>query len=65
LLVASTDNITEALARLHFDDEAQLAAAIRAGDLGNDAKKVMSCLKTLVRHRLAGSYGGRVGLIVD
>ncbi|MBO0864456.1 MAG: hypothetical protein J2P16_05225 [Mycobacterium sp.] len=58
LLVDSVENVTEALARLGFDDEAQLAAAIRAGDLEWDAENVMSCLQTLVRHRLAVAHPG-------
>jgi hypothetical protein len=58
LLVDSLAAVTEALARLGVDDEAQLAAAIRAGDLDADAHDVMSCLKTLVRHRLAVAHPG-------
>jgi hypothetical protein len=58
LLVDSADNVTEALTALGFDDEAQLAAAIRAGDLDDEAAKVKSCLQTLVRHRLAVAHPG-------
>ncbi len=58
LLADSADGVAEALADAGFDDEAQLAAAIRAGDLDNDADKVVSCLRTLVRHRLAVAHPG-------
>ncbi|GBE65546.1 hypothetical protein MFM001_20080 [Mycobacterium sp. MFM001] len=58
LLDDSIDTVTEALAALGFDDEAQLAATIRAGELDADAEKVMSCLRTLVRHRLAVAHPG-------
>ncbi|KAA8962880.1 MAG: phosphotransferase family protein [Mycobacterium sp.] len=47
-----------ALARLGFDDEAQLAATLRAGDLDNNAEPVVSCLRALVRHRLAVAHPG-------
>jgi hypothetical protein len=58
LLVDSVADVTGALARLGFDDEAQLAAAIRAGDLDHDGEHVMTCLRTLVRHRLAVAHPG-------
>ncbi|CAM2792880.1 DUF6285 domain-containing protein [Mycobacterium intermedium] len=41
-----------ALARLGFSDEAQLATAIRNGDLDDRAAEVSSCLRTLARQRL-------------
>ena len=47
-----------ALARLGFDDEAGLAAAIRAGELDGRAENVTACLQTLVRHRLAVAHPG-------
>lgn len=47
-----------ALASLGYTDEAQLAAAIRAGDLDGDAARVMSCLRALVKHRLAVAHPG-------
>jgi acetylornithine/succinyldiaminopimelate/putrescine aminotransferase len=58
LLVTSAEDVTEALANVGFDDEAELAAAIRAGALDNDAEKVVSCLQALVRHRLAVAHPG-------
>lgn len=47
-----------ALAALGFDDEAGLAAAIRAGELDENARGVTACLRTLVRHRLAIAHPG-------
>lgn len=58
LLVASAEDVTQALADLGFDDEAGLAAAIRAGGLDKDAEQVVSCLQTLVLHRLAVAHPG-------
>ena len=49
---------TEALTRLGFTDEAQLAAAIRAGELDDRADEVAACLRTLVEHRLAVAHPG-------
>ncbi|MGV0837195.1 DUF6285 domain-containing protein [Mycolicibacterium thermoresistibile] len=48
----------EALADLGFSDEAQLVAAIRAGELDHRAEQVSACLRTLVRHRLAVAHPG-------
>jgi Domain of unknown function (DUF6285) len=47
-----------ALAGLGFVDEAELAAAIRAGALDENADKVLPCLRSLVRHRLAVAHPG-------
>jgi Domain of unknown function (DUF6285) len=47
----------DALAGLGVADEAELAAAIRRGDL-DDAAAVMPVLRTLVRHRLAAAHPG-------
>jgi hypothetical protein len=47
-----------ALAGLGFDDEAGLAAAIRAGELDGRAADVTACLRTVVRHRLAVAHPG-------
>jgi hypothetical protein len=58
LLVASREDVRDALAGLGFDDEAELAAAIRTGALDNDGEKLMSCLRTLVRHRLSVAHPG-------
>lgn len=47
-----------ALANLGFADEAELAAAIRAGQLDGRAADVTACLRTLVRRRLAVAHPG-------
>ncbi|OMC54704.1 hypothetical protein A5745_19080 [Mycobacterium sp. IS-2888] len=47
-----------ALAALGFDDEAGLAAAIRAGELDENSEGVTACLRTLVRQRLAVAHPG-------
>ncbi|GBG36646.1 DUF6285 domain-containing protein [Mycobacterium montefiorense] len=47
-----------ALAVLGFDDEEQLAAAIRAGELDERAAEVLAGLRTLVRNRLAVAHPG-------
>jgi hypothetical protein len=52
------ENATDALANVGFDDEAQLAAAIRAGKLDNDAAKVVPCLRALVSRRLSVAHPG-------
>ncbi|GFG63873.1 hypothetical protein MKUB_13630 [Mycobacterium kubicae] len=48
----------EPLAELGYGDEAALAAAIRAGELDGRAGEVVTCLRTLVRHRLAVAHPG-------
>ncbi|MGB3474636.1 MAG: DUF6285 domain-containing protein [Mycobacterium sp.] len=52
------DVVTEALAGLGFADEAELAAAIRAGDLDDRPEALTACLYTLVEHRLAIDHPG-------
>jgi Domain of unknown function (DUF6285) len=56
------DDATDTLARLGFDDEAQLAAAIRAGTLDMDnaaaADTVVPCLRALVSRRLSVAHPG-------
>jgi hypothetical protein len=47
-----------ALATLGFADEATLAAAIRAGGLDDRRDEVTTCLRELVRHRLAVAHPG-------
>lgn len=47
-----------ALAELGYPDEASLAAAIRSGDLDERGDQVMSCLRTLVSHRLTVAHPG-------
>ncbi|BBU23763.1 phosphotransferase family protein [Mycobacterium xenopi] len=58
LLAAEDRAARTALARLGFTDEAELAAAIRGGDLDQRAADVTSCLRTLVKHRLAVVHPG-------
>ncbi len=58
LLDQTAGEVTAALGDLGFDDEAQLAAAIRAGELDGRAVEVLPCLRTLVRHRLAVAHPG-------
>ena len=47
-----------ALAELGFADEAELAAAIRAGELDGRRTDVTACLRALVRRRLAVAHPG-------
>ena len=58
LLVDSADKVADALAGLGFTDEAQLAAALRRGDLDDRTDDVMSCLRALVGHRLEVAHPG-------
>jgi hypothetical protein len=58
LLVDSADDVADALAGLGFDDEAQLAAAIRAGALDGQGEQVRSVLRALVSHRLSVAHPG-------
>jgi hypothetical protein len=53
---SQADNVSDTLAAVGFDDEAQLAAAIRAGKLDND--KVVPCLRALVWRRLSVAHPG-------
>jgi aminoglycoside phosphotransferase (APT) family kinase protein len=50
--------VTGKLTDLGFDDETQLAAAIRAGELDDRAADVVPMLRMLVRHRLAVAHPG-------
>jgi hypothetical protein len=54
----SAVDVTDALAGLGCADEAQLAAAIRAGRLDDRSDDVLPVLRTLVRHRLAIAHPG-------
>jgi uncharacterized protein DUF6285 len=54
----SAADVTGRLADLGFADEAQLAAAIRAGTLDDRAADVLPALRMLVRHRLAVAHPG-------
>jgi hypothetical protein len=56
--VDSTAADRDALAGLGFADEAQLAAAIRNGDLDERTEDVATCLRALVNHRLAVDHPG-------
>lgn len=47
-----------ALANLGFADEAELAAAIRAGELDGRTTDVTACMRALVRQRLAVAHPG-------
>jgi hypothetical protein len=58
LLDESAAAVTDALGDLGFTDEAQLAAAIRAGELDDSAADVLPVLRALVRHRLAVAHPG-------
>lgn len=55
LLDDTADIPRQALGALGFPDEAALAAAIRAGDTGDE---VLPALHALVRHRLAVAHPG-------
>ncbi len=50
--------VTGLLAELGFADEAQLAAAIRAGTLDERGGDVLPTLRAVVRHRLAVAHPG-------
>lgn len=58
LLDESGDDVIDALADIGFDDEAQLAAAIRAGNLDAPSDQLKSALRALVRHRLSVAHPG-------
>jgi Domain of unknown function (DUF6285) len=53
-LLADADAPTD----IGFDDEAQLAAAIRAGSLDGRSGRVQTALRTLVARRLAVAHPG-------
>jgi hypothetical protein len=55
LLDDTSDEPLQALRTLGFDDEAELAAAIRAGRCGDE---VVPALHALVRHRLRVAHPG-------
>ena len=50
-----------ALAALGFANEAELAAAIREGKVDGRERELMTCLRTVVGHRLAISHPGYGG----
>ncbi len=51
----------QGLSALGFADEAGLAAAIRRGELDGHPREVMTCLRSVVGHRLAISHPGYGG----
>ncbi|MFZ0716896.1 DUF6285 domain-containing protein [Mycobacterium sp.] len=58
LLADPADGVNEAMARVGCVDEAQLAAAIRAGELDGADDHVQSALRALVGRRLAAAHPG-------
>ena len=54
----AADGVAGALARVGCVDEAQLAAAIRAGELDGVNDHVQSALRALVGRRLAAAHPG-------
>ena len=52
------DGVADALARVGCVDEAQLAAAVRAGELDGGNAHVQSALRALVGRRLAAAHPG-------
>jgi uncharacterized protein DUF6285 len=58
LLVDAPDDVTDALADVGVDDEAQLAAAIRTGALDGRSDQVQSALRSLVSRRLSVAHPG-------
>jgi ketosteroid isomerase-like protein len=54
----AADTVADALARLGFADEVELAAAIRAGQLDDKQHDVTAFLRTLVGQRLAVAHPG-------
>ena len=58
LLDSGADAPLAALAALGYADEDALAGAIRAGELDGRDTEVVSCLRALVRHRLAVAHPG-------
>jgi Domain of unknown function (DUF6285) len=54
----AADGVQGALARVGCVDEAQLAAAIRAGELDGGNDHVQSALRALVGRRLAAAHPG-------
>ena len=58
LLADPEDGVGDSLARLGYSDEAQLAAAIRAGDVDGADEPVQAALRALVDRRLAAAHPG-------
>ncbi|MGO4443505.1 DUF6285 domain-containing protein [Mycobacterium sp. 2YAF39] len=58
LLDGPADDVATALDGLGYSGEAELAMAIRAGDLDDRPDEVLSCLRTIVRRRLDVAHPG-------
>jgi hypothetical protein len=58
LLVDSADDVNDALADIGFDDEAQLAAAIRSGAMDARSELLHAALRALVSRRLSVAHPG-------
>jgi hypothetical protein len=58
LQVDSADDVTHALTGIGYDNEAQLAAAIRAGELDERSDALQAALRVLVNHRLSVAHPG-------
>jgi Domain of unknown function (DUF6285) len=58
LRIVERELLADAPADIGFDDEAQLAAAIRAGSLDGRSGRVQAALRTLVARRLAVAHPG-------
>jgi hypothetical protein len=61
LLDGPADDVASALDGLGYTDEAELAMAIRAGDLDDRPDDVLGCLRTIVRRRLDVAHPGYAG----
>jgi hypothetical protein len=61
LLADSDGAAREALARMGFEDEVELAAAIRSGELDERSEQVYRALRALVSDRLAVAHPGYQG----
>ncbi|WP_102144666.1 DUF6285 domain-containing protein [Mycobacterium hubeiense] len=57
-LTAESTDAVATLARLGYADEAQLAAAIRAGEFDDRAGELLPALRAIVRQRLAVAHPG-------
>jgi Domain of unknown function (DUF6285) len=58
LLAGPDDHVDSALAGVGCVDEAQLATAIRSGELDGGSDRVQSALRALVGRRLAAAHPG-------
>jgi Domain of unknown function (DUF6285) len=58
LRIVERELLADAPADIGFDDEAQLAAAIRAGSLDGRSGRVQTALRTHVARRLAVAHPG-------